>query len=67
MSLNQKGYLYLMGPTVTVGICVKHCECLIKETLDSPAQQNFPLGNMELIFVDDGIEDKTLSIIKDYS
>jgi len=56
----------MMKPKVTVGICVRNCEDFIKEAVDSVVAQDFPHESMELVFVDDGSEDKTLSIIKDY-
>ena len=52
-----------MKHKITIGICVKNCEDTIKETIDSIINQNFPYNQMEIIFVDDGSEDKTLSII----
>jgi glycosyltransferase involved in cell wall biosynthesis len=55
-----------MKPKVTIGICVRNCEDYIKEALDSILDQDFPHELMELIFVDDGSEDKTLSVIQEY-
>lgn len=49
---------------VTIGLCVKNCEATIKEAIDSVINQDFPHELMEVIFVDDGSNDKTLSIIK---
>ncbi len=54
-----------MKPTVTIGICVRNCEALIKEAVDSVLDQDFPHELMEVIFVDDGSEDRTLSVILD--
>lgn len=51
---------------VTIGVCVRNCEDLIREAIDSIINQDFPHGLMEVIFVDDGSEDKTLSIIENY-
>jgi glycosyltransferase involved in cell wall biosynthesis len=51
-------------PKITVGFCVRNCENFIKEAVDSVFAQDFPHELMELVFVDDGSEDKTLSIIK---
>lgn len=56
-----------MKPKVTVGICVRNCEDFIKEAIDSIINQDFPHELMEVIFVDDGSKDKTLSIIKSYA
>jgi glycosyltransferase involved in cell wall biosynthesis len=56
-----------MNPKVTVGICVRNCESYIKDAIDSILNQDFPNELMEVIFVDDGSEDNTLSIIKEYT
>jgi len=55
----------VMKPKVTVGICVRNCEAFVKEAIDSIGNQDFPHELMELIFVDDGSTDNTLSIIKE--
>lgn len=55
-----------MKPIVTIGICVRNCEASIKEAIDSVLNQDFPHELMEVIFVDDGSEDRTLSVISDY-
>lgn len=52
-----------MKPKVTIGVCVRNCEASIKETIDSIQDQDFPHEFSEAIFVDDGSEDKTLSVI----
>ena len=52
-------------PKVTIGICVKNCEAYIKEVIESVINQDFPHELMEVIFVDDGSEDTTLSVILD--
>lgn len=54
-----------MKPMVTMGICVRNCEAFVKEAVDSILDQDFPHELMEVIFVDDGSEDKTLSVILD--
>jgi glycosyltransferase involved in cell wall biosynthesis len=54
-----------MKPKVTIGICVRNCEDYIKEAIDSIRNQDFPHELMELIFVDDGSEDNTLSVIQE--
>ena len=54
-------------PLVTIGICVKNCEATVKETIDSILDQDFPHELIEIIFVDDGSEDNTLSIIREYA
>ena len=55
-----------MRPKVTVGVCVRNCEDFIKEAIDSIIDQDFSHEFMEVIFVDDGSEDKTLSIIQEH-
>lgn len=54
-----------MKPTVTIGVCVRNCELFIKEAIDSIMAQDYPHNQIRLVFVDDGSEDRTLSIIKD--
>ena len=55
-----------MKPSVTVGFCVRNCEDFIEEAVESVFAQDFPHESMELVFVDDGSEDKTLSIVHDF-
>jgi glycosyltransferase involved in cell wall biosynthesis len=55
-----------MKPKVTVGVCVKNAEASIKDAVESILVQDFPHELMEVIFVDDGSDDKTLSILKSY-
>jgi glycosyltransferase involved in cell wall biosynthesis len=50
---------------VTIGLCVKDAEKTVGEALGSVGNQDFPHQSMELIIVDDGSKDKTLSIVKD--
>lgn len=52
-----------MTPDVTIGICIRNCENSIKEVIDSIQNQDFPHELMEVIFVDDGSTDRTLSIV----
>lgn len=54
-----------MEPKVTIGVCVRNCEQFIKEAIDSIMAQDYPHDRISLVFVDDGSEDDTLSIIKD--
>jgi len=49
---------------VTIGVCVRNCEDTIARTIKSVMHQTYPHELMEIIFVDDGSEDRTLSIIK---
>ncbi len=62
----RKSVSYAIKPKVTLGVCVRNAEAFIKETIDSIINQDYPHELMELIFVDDGSEDNTLSIIQRY-
>jgi glycosyltransferase involved in cell wall biosynthesis len=55
----------LQSATVTVGLCVKDAEYIIKKALDSLIMQNFPTEDLDLIVVDGNSKDKTLQTIKD--
>jgi glycosyltransferase involved in cell wall biosynthesis len=55
-----------MMPLVTVGLCVKDCEASIRETVESVLSQDYPKEKIELIIVNDGSKDRTISILKDY-
>ena len=55
----------LTKPIVTMGVCVKNCEASIKEAIDSILDQDFAHELMEVIIVDDGSEDRTLSVVLD--
>lgn len=52
-----------MRPLVTIGVCARNCKSVIKDAVDSVIIQDFPHENMELILVDDGSEDGTLSVL----
>ncbi|MEM2146342.1 MAG: glycosyltransferase [Candidatus Jordarchaeaceae archaeon] len=56
-----------MKPMVTIGVCVRNCENTIKDAIESIIAQDYPHELMEAIFVDDGSEDDTLSIIERYA
>jgi glycosyltransferase involved in cell wall biosynthesis len=51
---------------VTIGVCARNCEASIKDTIESIMNQDFPHDQIKVVFVDDGSEDATLSIIEDY-
>ena len=57
---NQK----LLNPKITIGLCVRNCQEYVYEAVKIIARQDFPHDSMNLIFVDDGSEDNTLSIIE---
>ena len=56
-----------MKPKVTIGVCVRNCEDTVAEAIESIMRQEYPHELMEVIFVDDGSEDGTLPIIKEYA
>jgi len=53
-------------PKVTIGVCVRNSAVTIREAIESMLTQDFPHKLIEVIFVDDGSEDETFSIIKNY-
>ncbi len=53
-------------PIISIVLTAYNSEKTIRSTLDSIVRQNFPLNNLELIIVDDGSNDGTLPIIKDF-
>jgi len=55
-----------MKPKVTIGVCVRNGAATLREAIESIICQDYPHGFMEVIFVDDGSEDETLSIVKSY-
>jgi glycosyltransferase involved in cell wall biosynthesis len=55
-----------MKTIVTIGMCVRNCENLLGDAIKSIIEQDFSHEFMEMVFVDDGSEDKTLQIIQDY-
>lgn len=54
-------------PKVTVGVCVRNCASTIREAIKSIIAQDYPHELMEVIFVDDGSQDETLQIIREYA
>lgn len=66
MSNNKRDQLRQKAkPIVTIGICVRNCEKYINEVIESIIRQDYPHNKLELIFVDDGSEDKTLRVIEE--
>jgi len=55
-----------MKTKVTVGVCVRNSAVTVKEAIESIINQDFPSELIEVIFVDDGSNDDTLSIINKY-
>jgi len=56
-----------MDSFVTIGICVKNGSDTILGALESVMAQSFPHEQMEVIVVDDGSEDDTLSVVHGYA
>jgi glycosyltransferase involved in cell wall biosynthesis len=54
-------------PLVTIGVCVRNAASTIREAIESIIAQDYPHEFMEVIFVDDGSVDETLSIVKGYA
>jgi len=54
-------------PLVTIGVCVHNCVSTIREAIESIMMQDYPHKLIEVMFVDDGSEDETLAIIKQYA
>ena len=57
----------LLKPMVTIGVCVRNCESTIEDAIKSIMAQDYPHKLIEVIFVDDGSTDRTLTIIKEYA
>jgi len=66
MKVFANGWVVTLEPRVTVGICARNCENYIEDTIHSILEQDFAHEFMSLIFVDDGSDDGTLSLIEEY-
>jgi glycosyltransferase involved in cell wall biosynthesis len=55
-----------LKPVITVGLCVRNGECLLRNAVDSIINQDFPSEKVQVIFVDDGSVDRTPKIIQEY-
>ncbi|HUW47954.1 MAG TPA: glycosyltransferase family A protein, partial [Patescibacteria group bacterium] len=53
-----------MEPMITIGMCVRNCEGFVEDAIASIMSQDFPHDRVKVVFVDDGSEDRTLSIIQ---
>jgi glycosyltransferase involved in cell wall biosynthesis len=54
-----------MKPKVTIGVCVRNGASTIREAIEHIIDQTYLHELMEIVFVDDGSEDDTLTIIKE--
>lgn len=54
-----------VSPELTIGVCVRNSEATLKGAVNSIIDQDFPYDLMEVIFVDDGSEDRTFSIVQE--
>jgi glycosyltransferase involved in cell wall biosynthesis len=55
-----------MNLLLTIGICVRNGENMLPNAVESIIHQNFPQEQIQLIFVDDGSQDRTPQIINHY-
>jgi len=55
----------MFWPKVTIGVCVRNCANTIQDAIQSIIAQDYPHDRIEIIFVDDGSHDETLSKIKE--
>ena len=63
ITLSYKKIASNIEPRVTIGVCVRNSADSVKAAISSIASQDFPNELMEIVFVDDGSEDNTLSTI----
>lgn len=55
-----------MKPVISIGMCLRNCENTLRDAIDSVVAQDFPHELMELVFVNDGSEDDSLTIVRNY-
>ena len=55
-----------MNYVVTIGMCLHNSESTMRSAIESILKQDFNHKKMQIIFVDDGSQDKTLQIIDEY-
>lgn len=53
-------------PVVTLGMCMRNSERQVVDAIRSITDQDFPHDLIEAIFVDDGSEDRTLSVVNSW-
>jgi glycosyltransferase involved in cell wall biosynthesis len=56
-----------MNAKVTIGLCVKNGEKVVKTALNSISIQTYPHESMKLIIVDNGSTDRTLAIVTKFA
>lgn len=57
----------MANPKVTIGICARNAQNYVSSAIESAIKQDLPRDLLEIIFVDDGSEDHTLSIAQKYA
>ena len=65
MDLFYLGEHHMSEKIVTIGLCVRNAEKTLRETMGSIMKQDFPYELMEIVCVEDGSSDGTLSIIQE--
>ncbi len=53
------------SPRVTIGVCVKNAQLVVRRAMKSIVEQDFPRDQMEVLVVDGYSRDNTLKIIED--